>query len=101
MPVNCEQLSVTKPRAVDIARFICDEDPLAIANDVDKSKRRNLLAIWPTAREIGLAVEAIVQRAAEMEVFRNQCLDGSAVLAFVRFVRSASDGGGIFFMCHG
>src|SRR5436190_11432676 len=97
MPVNREQLSVAKARAVNIARFICDEDPLVIANNMDKIKRRNLLTIWPTAREIGLAIEAIVQRAAEMEVFSNQRLYSSAVLAFVRFVRSASDGDGIVF----
>ena len=66
-----KKLSVAKARAIDIARFICDKDPLAIANDMDKIKSSNLLAVWPTAREIGLAVEAIVQWAAEMEVFSN------------------------------
>ena len=59
MPPNCEQLRIPKAGAVDIAGFICDEDPLAFANDMDKIKRRNPLAIRPTAREIGLAVEAI------------------------------------------
>jgi len=66
-----KKLSVAKARAINIARFICDEDPLAIPNDMDKIKRRNPLAVWPTALEIGLAVEAIVQWAAEMEVVSN------------------------------
>jgi len=38
---------------------------------MNEIERRNPLAIRPTALEIGLAVEAIVQWAAEMKVFGN------------------------------
>ena len=70
-PVYRKKLGVTKARAINIARFIRDKDGLPIANDMDKIKCRNLLAVWPAAREIGLAVEAIVQWAAEVKVFGN------------------------------
>jgi hypothetical protein len=43
-----------------------------------------VLAVWPTTREVGLSIDAIVERTAEAKVIGYELLDGSPIFVDVR-----------------
>src|SRR5687768_16583934 len=90
-----QYLGVAKARSRGAGALIGDEDAVAVLNQVLVFEAGDRLAVRPAAREIGLSVEAVVERAGEMEVVGNHCLDRRTVLVDIGLVRALGDGDGI------
>src|SRR5262249_2867597 len=73
-------LGVAEAAAVLPLTFVGDEDAIAVGHEVDEIKRSDASAVRPAALEIGVAVDAVVERAGEVEVVGDQRLDRRPIL---------------------
>jgi len=89
-PLRIAESSTAKSRC-----FVNDEDLFAVHNDIDELKVRDRLAVGPTTREVSAAIQAVIQRAGEMEVFVDQGLDGDSVLMYIGEITRTGDVGRI------
>ena len=81
-----DDLGVAKPVAARTTRLIGHEHPLAVGHKMDELKPFGGFAVGPAAFEIGRAVDAVVQWAAEVKIFGNQRLYRRTVLFFIGLV---------------
>jgi hypothetical protein len=80
-----QNLGVAEGLARCAPPFIGDEDPISVANQVDESETGDRLTGLPASIEIGLAIDAIVERAGEMKIVVDDRFDRPAVLRAVSF----------------
>jgi len=72
------------------------EDFVALGKELFDFETLEVLAVWPAAGEVGLAADAVVERAGEGEIRGEQGLECGAVFGFVGRVAGADDFGGRF-----
>lgn len=76
-----------KVRTADIGHV----DAFAARDHVDELEIGDPLAVWPAAFEIGLPIEAIVERAREMEILGDEPLHSRAILVDVGEIAPLGD----------
>ena len=81
-----QDFGIAETLAVRALSFICHEHPLAVGNQVDELKFGNRPAVGPAALEIGLAIDAIVQRTGEVKIVGDDGFDRRPVLVDVSLV---------------
>lgn len=77
---NGQDFRVAEPVAVGAAALIGNKHLVARGDEMDEFETRNDFAVRPAAFEKDGAINAVVERAGEMEILGNQWLDRGAVL---------------------
>jgi hypothetical protein len=86
-----QHLGVAETLAVAGLGHVGDENLVPHCDDTDALEAGDLFAVGPAAREIGGAVELVVERAGEVEVFGDQLFQRRPVLFDVGLVTRAGD----------
>ena len=72
--------------------FVGDEYGVALLSQANELEADGRFAGWPTTCEIGVAVQAVVQRAREMEVVGDDRFDLGPVVVDIRQLTTPGDG---------
>src|SRR5262245_6860494 len=87
-----QDLCVAKPTPIRSPCVVGDEDLVPIRDQTDEIERVNELAVGPASRKIRRPIDVVIERARKVEVFRDQCVDGGAVLSDIGLVACSSNG---------
>src|SRR5580658_703916 len=86
-----EALRVPEALAAGIPSFIGNIDAIAVGHHVDEIEAGDPCAVGPAASEIGGTIDAIVERAGEVEIVGDEQFQRGAVLVDVSLIAPASD----------
>src|SRR3984893_3079540 len=82
---------IAEPLAGSVLPFVGDEYVLSLAHEVYELKVGNRLAVFPAPIEVGLTVEAIVQRTGEMKIIAEDRFYRSAIFVDISLIALSGD----------